>query len=881
MSVQVIDNFQVNVALPVDNRIVVGTGFTYTTRTSIPYPYRGMRIYDTNNSVPYVYNGSTWSFDIDKVAITDDLTSTALNFIPFVAATSDVQSVKTSSTRLRFQPSTGRLQFADGSVTIPTLSFAGTGTKFVGIYKSSVTSLAVAVNDSKIFEIGSTGVTSSQRFNVTTSTLTSNFGDGGVRFGRPTGVFPSFEFFSGNPNSRLSIYNLAPTQIVAGYSNTTTETTGLQFDNYTNYSVNIVRDRHYINAESSRGVISFGNSHPLGFDNDQFILYMKNHTTSTANNNFDYDGGGLAIGYNFAVNGTTRLGSTVSISGDTFLNEKTLYLQYYPYYDDETTFDTIYDESYLKYTSSHAGYSIDGPLLSGRASGSLGTSYWRVGRATYPAKVALHWSYQGNVGIGTASLSNNRLRIIGEDTLTTKNTLRVQSLSGLDYFVVRNDGNSSFGTPSVTGTRLLISGNTQSSDYAMRVTSSTGSFNFGIRNDGNSGFKTLPDSFFTLKVSGPVNIEGDTYLNSNTLYLKSTPTESLLDILEGDECFVRYSTGHGGYSLDGTLISGRLNGALGTGETEITGRGGGVVPDNVALHWSYQGNVGIGTSSVSGTRLRIQGDSTPQNLALRVLNSSGVFNFGVRNDGNTGIGVAPDDTHALKVSGLGSTGSVLITSDTWTSGSSASLYIGDTNSYIRNLASNRFEIKSTQNVFQSSDFNLIFSAGGFNTMIVRNNELSVYVHNRGGTGSNAAQALTSGEYTPTYGNLSNISATFSVSKSNYMRVGNVVHVSGRYQVDPITTTHTSFSVSLPTLTDFFDGSTDLTYLLTGVATVHYSTSIAQDVAYITGSSSDKAIISWYARTITAGMVYYTFQYSVTDASSGPGFPIDPPIDDPL
>jgi len=61
MPIKVIDNFEVNVTKPIDNRFVVGPQSFYTNRDSIPYKYSGLRIWDLNDSLPYVWTGATWS----------------------------------------------------------------------------------------------------------------------------------------------------------------------------------------------------------------------------------------------------------------------------------------------------------------------------------------------------------------------------------------------------------------------------------------------------------------------------------------------------------------------------------------------------------------------------------------------------------------------------------------------------------------------------------------------------------------------------------------------------------------------------------------------------------------------------------------------------
>lgn len=57
MAIQIIDGFQVNTALPIDNRIVASGS---SARNAIPYKYHGLRVYDISDNIPYVWNGSSW-----------------------------------------------------------------------------------------------------------------------------------------------------------------------------------------------------------------------------------------------------------------------------------------------------------------------------------------------------------------------------------------------------------------------------------------------------------------------------------------------------------------------------------------------------------------------------------------------------------------------------------------------------------------------------------------------------------------------------------------------------------------------------------------------------------------------------------------------------
>lgn len=57
MAIQIIDSFQINVALPIDNRIVASGS---AARNAIPYKYEGLRVYDLSDNVPYVYYNGAW-----------------------------------------------------------------------------------------------------------------------------------------------------------------------------------------------------------------------------------------------------------------------------------------------------------------------------------------------------------------------------------------------------------------------------------------------------------------------------------------------------------------------------------------------------------------------------------------------------------------------------------------------------------------------------------------------------------------------------------------------------------------------------------------------------------------------------------------------------
>ena len=54
----IIDNFHVNVPLPIDNRFVVGSSSFYSTKEDITFKYLGLRVWDLNDNIPYYWAGT-------------------------------------------------------------------------------------------------------------------------------------------------------------------------------------------------------------------------------------------------------------------------------------------------------------------------------------------------------------------------------------------------------------------------------------------------------------------------------------------------------------------------------------------------------------------------------------------------------------------------------------------------------------------------------------------------------------------------------------------------------------------------------------------------------------------------------------------------------
>jgi hypothetical protein len=90
MAIKIQDNFQLNVALPIDNRIVASGS---SARDAIAFKYDGLRVFDTSDRKSYVWNssGATWSASdtagtglvstLSKWGSTTGLTSSGVYFV--------------------------------------------------------------------------------------------------------------------------------------------------------------------------------------------------------------------------------------------------------------------------------------------------------------------------------------------------------------------------------------------------------------------------------------------------------------------------------------------------------------------------------------------------------------------------------------------------------------------------------------------------------------------------------------------------------------------------------------------------------------------------------------------------------------------------------
>ena len=112
-----------------------------------------------------------------------------------------------------------------------------------------------------------------------------------------------------------------------------------------------------------------------------------------------------------------------------------------------------------------------------------------------------------------------------------------------------------------------------------------------------------------------------------------------------------------------------------------------------------------------------------------------------------------------------------------------------------------------------------------------------------------------GTYTPTLTNVANLSAS-TAYECQYMRVGSVVTVSGRVDIDPIlAATSTQLGISLPVASNI--GAVEDcagTAFASGIA--------AQGAAILGDATNDRAQLQYVAGDITNQAMYFTFTYQV-------------------
>lgn len=116
--------------------------------------------------------------------------------------------------------------------------------------------------------------------------------------------------------------------------------------------------------------------------------------------------------------------------------------------------------------------------------------------------------------------------------------------------------------------------------------------------------------------------------------------------------------------------------------------------------------------------------------------------------------------------------------------------------------------------------------------------------------------IISGVYTPTRSAEANLDSNVTVTQAQYLRVGNVVTVSGRFTADPtLTATTTSFELSLPIASNI-GAAEDL------AGTAICGNIVSQSAEIIGVVANDTAQVQWKAGDVTSQTWSYTFTYRI-------------------
>lgn len=173
------------------------------------------------------------------------------------------------------------------------------------------------------------------------------------------------------------------------------------------------------------------------------------------------------------------------------------------------------------------------------------------------------------------------------------------------------------------------------------------------------------------------------------------------------------------------------------------------------------------------------------------------------------------------------------------------------------------ESVATDAVSSSDDFDLVFrtmAAGASASEGLRiTSDKRIFgtaLHNNAGSVTGTTnQYVASGTYTPTLTNVANLAAS-TPYQCQWIRVGNVVTVSGKVDIDPTApTTSTQLGISLPIASNF-GAAEDC------AGTAFASAIAAQGAAILADTTNDRAQLQYLSGDITNQPMYFTFTYEI-------------------
>lgn len=248
---------------------------------------------------------------------------------------------------------------------------------------------------------------------------------------------------------------------------------------------------------------------------------------------------------------------------------------------------------------------------------------------------------------------------------------------------------------------------------------------------------------------------------------------------------------------------------------------GGVTLQNSVIVVDDSGNATLGLSGTAGNRtLTTNGSGADVNLNIRAKNSGNISirsasgTDGAALEGASGNAFVKTQSQNVNIGGITtSTTDPLIAVNAYhQTVSTPAAGIGSGYGFITETADDNFELGATITAITtdvssgSEDFDLVFSnmAGGATATeklrITSDGRLyGTALHNNAGSVTGTAnQYIASGTYTPTLTNVTNVAASTAYA-SQWIRVGNVVVVSGKVDIDATlaASTATELGISLP------------------------------------------------------------------------------------
>jgi hypothetical protein len=129
------------------------------------------------------------------------------------------------------------------------------------------------------------------------------------------------------------------------------------------------------------------------------------------------------------------------------------------------------------------------------------------------------------------------------------------------------------------------------------------------------------------------------------------------------------------------------------------------------------------------------------------------------------------------------------------------------------------------------------------------------IHNNGTITGTSKQYFASGTYTPTLTSVANVTAT-TAYVCQYTRIGNVVSVSGKLDLDPtLAATSTQVGISLPIASNLASNQQSSgTAFASGVA--------GQGAAILGDATNDRAQLQYISSDVTNQSMYFTFMYLI-------------------